>query len=242
MSLLFGQRGRKGASANRGGLMQADRGTLYLTNVEHLGESLSGRLVELGQPKASRERRRGSGAPDVRLIVAASRALEDPTGQTGAWANLQMNVAGSPLFLPPLRERVADIPLLVEHAVNVSHADIRPRGNIRFAPDALERLAQHPWPGNVRQLFQTVLHLILTTKGSLIDIEMVNRTLDAESSPARSDEPTIHTPVRTLQDLEREEIRRALLVTNGNKAEAARLLGIHRNTLGLKLNALEKAE
>ncbi|MBD3160489.1 MAG: GAF domain-containing protein [Candidatus Eisenbacteria bacterium] len=238
--LLFG-RARAGAQGSRprsepGLLDQVDRGVLYLANAERLGEDsgkdlaralLEGRFRPVGSQREQRV--------DLRVILSVT--LRPGEGPDAA----RIPRALDPLFpeprllVPPLRERAEDVPLLMDRIVRqFRRADASHQ--VFFDSDAIAVLRDHPWPGNVRQLEHVLHRLMLGDRNRPIEAAEVRDALDA--SGGGGDLPAGRRGVRTLRDVEAEEIRRALRETKGNKSETARLLGIHRNTLLTKLKRM----
>ena len=143
-----------------------------------------------------------------------------------------------PIVLPPLRERRADIPLLVEHFI-AKYAGDRPR---RVTRAALEALANYDWPGNVRQLESIVERALLLGESDEItvnDLPAAVRT--GVRTPRGPLELSIPDSGIDLEAVERELIRRALSKAGGNVSRAARLLGLTRRTLQYRLEKMNEA-
>jgi len=144
-----------------------------------------------------------------------------------------------PIYVPPLRARKADIPLLVPYFLDKFNRQFnrRMRG---FSPAAMEAMEAYDWPGNVRELENIVERLVVISKHEMIQLREL--PLDLQSS---------HTPLverldaegydlrKAVQQFEREYIRRVLEKTRWNQTAAARILGIHRNTLLGKIEQLD---
>ena len=134
-----------------------------------------------------------------------------------------------PIHLPPLRERIADIVPLAEHFLAKASAAKR------LSPDAAARLIRHGWPGNVRELKNAMERAAVLVRGSVVqaaNLDFIDERLQA--APGTFDWPDEDLPSATAR-LEEMMIRRALARTAGNRAEAARLLGIHRQLLYSKM-------
>jgi DNA-binding NtrC family response regulator len=134
-----------------------------------------------------------------------------------------------PIALPPLRERIADIVPLAEHFL------ARAGGGKRLAPDAAARLIRHTWPGNVRELKNAMERAAVLARGPVIaaaDLDFIAETPATAATP--SDWPDEDLP-SAMARLEEMLIRRALARSAGNRAEAARRLGIHRQLLYAKM-------
>jgi len=223
-SELFGyERGAfTGASRSRAGLLEvAHRGTLFLDEIADMPPRMQGDLLRALQ---SGEVRRLGGretiSVDLRLVVATNRDLEREVERGRFRQDLFYRLNVLQLVLPPLRDRVGDIPLLVDGLTEQS---------LRFTEAAMAKLAAHSWPGNVREL-GNVLRRIAVQGLDVVDV----RDLPAEirgSTPSAS-------AASTLENAEERAIRRAMKQTDGNKSRAAKLLGIDRKTLYAKLRRL----
>jgi transcriptional regulator with GAF, ATPase, and Fis domain len=223
-SELFGhERGAfTGASRARAGLLElAHRGTLFLDEIADMPPRMQGDLLRALQ---SGEVRRLGGREtfqaDLRIVVATNRDLEREVERGRFRADLYYRLDVLKLVLPPLRDRAEDIPLLIEALCG---------REIRFTDRALGRLCAHAWPGNVRELGNVVRRI------AVAGLKVVDeRDLPAELRGGRPHA----VAVGTLEQVEEQAIRRALRATEGNKSRAARLLGIDRKTLYIKLRRL----
>ena len=147
--------------------------------------------------------------------------------------DLFFRVRGAEIHVPPLRERKEDIPLLVNHAIGRYAADSgidRPT----VTQPAMMRLISYAWPGNVRELFNVVHGMVVTAEGDSIDIH------DVPDDIRESESDEEHTTMRGLAGvgldrLEKEAMRQTLAMTNGNREQTAKLLGIGERTLYRKL-------
>jgi DNA-binding NtrC family response regulator len=126
-----------------------------------------------------------------------------------------------PVFLPPLRERRNDIPLLVEHFLQRLAADTG-RAPVRISPEALDVMLSYAWPGNVRELQNWLQFALVKCRGDVIRAEHLPPVAGGQV-------PASGRPRR--RKLDAESVRQALLRTNGNRVEAARALGVSRATL-----------
>ena len=212
-----------GAEKDRPGLFQqADEGTLFLDEVGELPLDCQAKLLRVLEGRPFRpvggtvEIR-----TDVRIIGATNRDLQQDVHEGRFREDLFFRLKVIPIRVPPLRERIDDIPILAEHFLSRFAADAH--HPLRLSPAALGRLQAYTWPGNIRQL-RSVLEcsVALTDKETLdaVDILLPTETA-AESCP----------PSLNLDELETWAIRRALKQTDGNITQAARLLGVVRDTL-----------
>jgi DNA-binding NtrC family response regulator len=237
-SLLFGH--RKGAftsaSADHAGHVgAADHGTLFLDEVAELPLAVQSKLLrflESGEvlPVGEATPRR----MDVRVIAATHRDLRAAVSRGEFREDLYYRLFVVPLQLPPLRERPADIPLLLDALLPqlaARHAVSPPR----FTPAALARLKAHAWPGNVRELRNLCERLAVLLPGREIHPE--NLPAELRAAPAHPGAPGFRLPDQgvVLALVEESLIRQALQRTQGNRSRAARLLGISRDTLLYRL-------
>ena len=217
-----------------GVLAHVDRGTLHLTNADLLPSRVGAALAQAleggsYQPIGARAAR----SLDVRLMISAR-----PHDSTAVVVQLLPGFAGRDettmtLIVPPLRERREDIPDLVSHALALA------KTRTRFSPDAMEALMKFPWPGNIEQLLRVVRRILLVSGRTAVrgaDVRSALEAVEAVGHGVGKPAPEL----RSLRDWENEAIRQALARTGGNKSRAARLLGIHRNTLALKLEELSR--
>ncbi|MFP4055407.1 MAG: sigma 54-interacting transcriptional regulator [Candidatus Brocadiia bacterium] len=219
-----------GATEDRPGRFElAHHGTLFLDEIAEMppaSQSKLLRVLETGEfrrvgdtrDRTSRARVIAATNQDLPALVEAKRFRED--------LFYRLNVLTC--HLPPLREHVGDLELLCEHFLDLfSKKCGKPR--IRLSDDALDALRRHPWPGNVRELRNVLERLVVLSTKETLEAEDVVPELRA--GPA-SGEPS---PMASLQDIEKEHIQRVLQHTQGNKKEAAEILGIDRSTLYAKI-------
>jgi DNA-binding NtrC family response regulator len=232
-SELFGHvRGAfTGAHASKRGLFEkANGGTLFLDEIGDMGLALQGKLLRVLQ---DREVRPVGGTQsvrvDVRIIAATNRDLETEIAEGRFREDLFYRLNVIPLHIPPLRERAEDVPALVEGFLR-RHSEGRPR---YFSPDAIRRLAEHPWRGNARELENVVERALALSDAELLGPEDVPLPGCASGGPPRGDDFLREAAARglTLHDLDELYTEEVLKRTGGNKVQAARVLGIDRKTL-----------
>ncbi len=243
-SELFGhERGAfTGAIATKKGLFEeAHGGTLFLDEVAELAPGLQAKLLRALQDG---EIRRVGGTKtlhvDARVIAATNRDLAAEVREGAFREDLFYRLNVFPIFLPPLRERREDLPLLVDHFLDRLARD-GGKPPKRLSPEALRAMMTHPWAGNVRELEHALERAALLSEAETI----TDRDLPPEIL-APKDELTVVLPdsavsfketmARLIRDAETRLIRRALAQAGGNRTEAARILGISRRTLLYKLN------
>ncbi|HET9182617.1 MAG TPA: sigma-54 dependent transcriptional regulator [Candidatus Angelobacter sp.] len=231
-----------GALASKPGKFElADKGTLFLDEIGDVPAPIQVKLLRVLQ---EREFERLGGTKtlkvDVRLLAATNRdlraALEEGTFREDLYYRL--NVV--PIDIPPLRDHKEDIPDLVNHFL-ARFARESEREIAGITPAALKLLMDYHWPGNIRQLENTIERAVALSSGPMLDVSDVQ--LDTAHRPAStgsqvaSGAPFLPEGM-TLEQWEDEMIREALRRANGNKSQAARLLGLSRNALRYRLGKL----
>ena len=220
-----------GAVKDRRGRFQLARhGTLFLDEIGELDLPTQAKLLRAVQ---EREVEPVGGeaveAVDVRIVCATNRDLQKMVAEGGFREDLYYRLAVVPLSLPPLRERLDDIPLLVELFLRRFNAPV----GVRFSPEALARLREHHWPGNVRELQNVVERALIMRRGEVI--EAADLAIGGGKRAGGFEIPDIPDEGISLDEVERELVRRALAKAGGNRAAAARLLGIERHKLLYRL-------
>lgn len=228
-SELFGH--VRGAFTNavrdRAGLFrEADGGTLFLDEVGELPLSLQVKLLRALQEEEVRPV--GAANPvkvDVRIIAATARNLEDEIRENRFREDLFYRLNVLPLAIPPLRDRPEDIPLLLDHFL-VAFAARMDRDRPQIAPEAAEALENYFWPGNVRELENLVERtLVLCPKDRLELQDLPQQVRSRAGRPSQKTETGLDLKAG-VRALEARLIKEALAQTGGNRAEAARRLGI----------------
>ncbi len=235
-SELFGhKRGSfTGAVSDKEGLVRAaEGGSLFLDEVADIPLKLQAKLLRFLQD--SEYRVVGDTTTltaNVRIITATNKSLESEIEAGNFREDLYYRLYILPVSVPPLRDRLSDIPFLIKHFLR-KHvgADGSPSG---ISPEALRRLMNHSWPGNVRELENTIARAAVVASGSRIESE------DIIHQQMRS-------TVNTIKDLswkaaERKHILEVLSLCEGNKSQAARELGISRRYLHYKLKEWGQVE
>jgi transcriptional regulator with GAF, ATPase, and Fis domain len=232
----------------KGRFEEADKGTIFLDEIGDMPIETQAKLLRVLQERECQ--RLGSSEMvrlDVRVVAATNANLEERIDRGKFREDLYYRLNVVPLHLPPLRERADDIPVLLEHFVEkVCRAEELPRK--RVAPDALERLQEYHWPGNVRQLENAVERAVaLSGDRSLLhlgDFNLPTRSTVNVPAPERETAPALTDQgldfAATVQRLERTLIEQALRRSNGNKKQAADLLRLKRTTLSAKLKSLDE--
>ncbi len=234
-SLLFGHRrgAFTGAVADEAGHIRASQGgTLFLDEIAELPLALQGKLLrflESGECQVV-----GSSTLthcDTRIIAATNRNLPEHIKSGHFRADLYYRLNVVPLEIPPLRSRVSDLPLLVQHLTTQlarQHGVTAPR----YAPATLAQLQRYPWPGNVRELRNLCERMVVLCAGRTIEPGHLPIEFSAKHpSPTPGSVFDLPAGGIVLDDLEADIIRQALAQTRGNRSHAARLLGLSRDTL-----------
>ena len=241
-----------GATADKPGLFEiADGGTLFIDEIGELPLSLQPKLLRVLEDGSMR--RIGSHKErfvNVRIIAATNRDLAKEVESGNFREDLFYRVNVLSLELPPLREREGDVDRLVDHYLPVPwHVDAAAR-------DALNR---YPWPGNVRQLINVIQRATILADGNDVTLDdlpseiadCVDTDVEHEPTPsgeadavAESDsrDSAFHTDSLKLDDVAKAHVLHVLSRENGNKAKAARVLGIHRRKLYRLLERFEGSE
>jgi two-component system response regulator AtoC len=246
-------------SAKPGRFELADRGTLFLDEIGELAVEMQVKLLRVLQ-ESEFERVGGIRTlrVDVRVIAATNRDLvkEAAAGNFREELYYRLNVV--PIQLPPLRERVADIPLLVSHFLTRFNERLR-KSVSGLADEAMAALLRYPFPGNIRELENVIERTVLLAEGPVIEARDLPPNVAQLSSsppppPLRSQALPLGSSSRPLatslkdivrqetERVEREMIQRALSDTQGNVTQAAKQLGISRKSLQIKMKELKLRE
>ncbi len=233
------------AKSSKAGLVElAEGGTLFLDEIGELPLNLQAKLLRLIEMKRFR---RIGGVKDIevstRIIAATNRDLKAAMDHGKFREDLYFRLMVIPIYVPALRERKDDIPILASYFIDYFNAELNKsvRGLSR---EAQEVMLNYHWPGNVRELRNTIERAILLESTDLILPEhLPHEMLEASHSPSRSLSSSISPSVPiSLKEAERRAIVAALAWSGGNKSKAARLLGISRQTLRQKIKALGLAK
>ena len=249
-----------GAEARRKGKFElADKGTLFLDEIGELPFELQAKLLRAIQERSVD--RVGADRPvpvDVRLVAATNADLPRLVAEGKFRSDLYYRLSVLVVRLPPLRERPSDLLPLARHFV-ARHAKALRGRDARLADDAAGALAAHPWPGNVRELENVVQRALLAARGELLtggDLAVAIEAAGPAPAPAAAGPAGLeealaralpsaveHLPEGSAHAVIFERVERALLALalerfDGNQLQAARWLGINRNTLRARLTAL----
>ena len=217
-----------GAAVSReGALSEAHRGTLFLDEIGELPLELQPKLLralELGEVKKV-----GATRPetvDVRFVCATHRSLADEVRRNRFREDLYFRVAVLTLYVPPLRQRRSDVPLLWDHFM----ARLSPPGARPTMSDAaVEKLRTHSWPGNVRELRNVVQRALLSASGGTLGPDDIH--FDPGLPVASASDSVVDPKGLTLEQIEREALAIVMRQLSGNRRAAARQLSIAKSTL-----------
>jgi len=212
----------------------ADRSTIFLDEVGELPMAMQAKLLRVIQDREVE--RVGGTRPlklDFRVIAATNRSLKAMLSRHDFRQDLYYRLNIFLLRTPPLRQIKSDIPRLAYHLLSLIRGQSGPP--CRIESEAMNSLVAYDWPGNVRELRNVLERASSVAKEGAISEEQ----LPLEIRDCRSTAPVVENAPHTLKDetalAERRAIQRALSLTRGNRAEAARLLGIHRTGLYQKM-------
>ena len=271
-SELFGHRkgAFTGADEHRAGLFEvADGGTLFLDEIGELPKQLQSRLLRALE--SGEIRRVGDNQPitvDVRVVCATHRSLEEMVGAGEFREDLLFRINTFEIAIPPLRERIEDLPALVRHFVHKARPQTPPDAAVAV-PEVFEALAHHRWPGNIRELANVIEHALVLcdelpllfehlparlgaalaqgtppakpVAGTAAQTATQTATQAADSAVAPPVATTSPRKPESLRDLEMRAILEGLERNHGNKAKTAEELGISLKTLYNKLHQLQEA-
>jgi transcriptional regulator with GAF, ATPase, and Fis domain len=200
----------------------AHNGTIFMDEVADLPRSVQAKLLRVLQ-EGTFERVGGEKtvSVDVRLISATNRKLRHEVETGGFREDLFYRINVFPIHMPPLRQRKGDIPLVAEHLLDKARMEVQKA--VDFSDEALGIMVNYPWPGNVRELQSAIRFAIVRCRGRKIQPENLPMELRNWKGTRPSRGPS--------GKLDTESVRAALTQSGGNKAKAARLLGVGRATL-----------
>ncbi len=222
-----------GAIAQKIGRVElADKGTLFLDEVGDIPLELQPKLLRVLQEQEFE--RLGSNRTiqvDTRLIVATNRDLKAMVNQRTFREDLYYRLDIFPIYVPPLRERPSDIPLLANFFVNKYSKRMGKRIE-RIPPETMRALCHWHWPGNIRELENVIERSLILSEGTILNVPLGQLKWCSGTPPS-------HENVQTLASSERDIILHALREANGVIAAAAVKLGLKRTTLNSKIRKLQ---
>jgi len=232
-SELFGH--EKGAftsavAQRKGAFELADGGTIFLDEIGELPLEMQPKLLRVLEEKQFK--RIGSGEvlrSDFRVIAATNRWLDREVLKGHFRQDLFFRLYVLPIFLPPLRERQEDIPMLIAHFLKGKA--------VQVPPAVMDQLTVHPWPGNVRELRNVMERGVVMMEGNTLRPEdlLFMSSGDRQGDPMPWEKTEADAPPASLEEIEKQVIRRALKTSDGDKKIVAKTLGIALSTLYDKL-------
>lgn len=217
------------AREDRAGRFEAAQGgTLFLDEIGNLSLPLQAKLLTVLQSRTIT--RVGSNRPqhiDVRLVCATNMPLHDMVQEKAFRQDLLYRINTVEITLPPLRERIGDIPLLVRHFLHI-YTHKYQREGFRLSDEVIARMAQYAWPGNIRELQHALERAVI--------MEDTDGIIPEDLSTGESPESVALQTGYNLEEVEKTAIRHAISKHGGNISKAAKELGLGRTTLYRKMN------
>lgn len=210
----------------------ANGGDIFLDEISNISLNIQAKLLRVIQEREVT--RIGSTKPikvDARILAATNENLADCVRNGKFREDLFYRLSVVPIHLPPLRERKKDIPLLVDHFLR-KHNKKTKKNITNVSPQVKKALKEYDWPGNIRELENTIERAVVLSKTETIEIEdLMYHGIGASSSLLNP----ICGKFRTLNEIEKEYIKTVLKAQNGNKSKTAHILNIDRKTLLAKI-------
>jgi DNA-binding NtrC family response regulator len=228
-----------GATASKPGKFeQADQGTAFLDEIGDVPGNVQVKLLRILQERQFE--RLGSNVTrnvDVRVVAATNADLRAALEQGRFREDLYYRLNVVPINIPPLRDRKEDIPFLVMHFMQKLANELGAPAK-EISPAAVDRLLTHSWPGNVRELENTLERSLVLASGEALQPSDIRIEAPRSTSAASSTVTPLLPEGETLEHWEQMMIREALRRANGNKSQAARMLGLTRNALRYRLSQI----
>jgi len=238
-SELFGY--KKGAftdakSDKKGLIFEANEGTLFLDEITEMPLTLQAKLLRVIEEREVRPLGETNSYPfDVRIISTSNRDIGSSIQQGRFREDLYYRLKVIDIEMPPLRERREDIPILVQHFIHKFSKELK-KGVSGVSEEALKILLNYSWPGNVRELENIIQRAITLSQHEVILPEDLPATV-IQTPDKKLVEKALEENF-TLDQLEKEYIKKVLIEAGGNKSKAAEILGLDRKTLYRKLGEL----
>ncbi len=224
------------AREDRAGRFEAaNGGTLFLDEIGNLSLPMQAKLLSALQSR--RVTRVGANRPleiDIRLICATNMPLHEMVRENQFRQDLIYRINTVEIVLPPLKDRISDIPLLTKHYFDLYCEKYQRQGMV-LSPEAIEKLQQYNWPGNIRELQHTLERAVIMAEGGKVKANDLSINLLPESTAPQTMLPQDYN----LEEVEKIAIKNAIQKHNGNLSKAAKELGLGRTTLYRKMNKYE---
>jgi two-component system response regulator AtoC len=247
-SLLFGHKKGSftGATEDRAGLFeQADKGTIFLDEIGDMDPDIQVKILRVLEERTVRRvGEKDERSLDFRVITATNRDLAEAVSQNTFRKDLYFRLEEYPIYLPPLRDRSEDIPMLAQHFLNEFCQSNRlpPK---KFSKEAIQIMLSHSWPGNIRELKNVVRRSSVRATENIvseISFSTIEMSLPAvkpgKKTAVAPSVPPETSPLTALDEIEKEAIEKAYHLSDRNTANAAKLLGISRATMYRKLKKM----
>ncbi len=229
-------------SHKEGKFRAADGGTIFLDEISNASPALEVKLLRVLQDRAFEPV--GSNKTitvDTRIILATNRDLKKLVEKGQFREDLYYRINVVAIDLPPLNERIGDIPLLADHFLkhySTQHHKVK----LGFTDDAMEQLEQYPWPGNVRELENVIERAALLSKGKTIDTEDLPDVIRQQTPASSASFEPVKSLKEALAEPEKNIIRQALAAYHWNRQKTAAALKINRTTLFKKMKQYDLYE
>ncbi len=219
-------------SSKKGKFEIADKGTIFLDEVGNINYKVQAKLLRvLEEKKIEPLGSNNSKDIDVRIISATNIDLKQEVQKGTFREDLYYRLNVINLHMPPLRERKADIPLLVNYFIK----ELSLRNDISektISDTAMEKLIEYNWPGNIRELRNVIEEALVVTNGQIIESDNLNLYIESKNTLFSG----LNIPDEVgLYDIEKQSVINALIKTNGNQTKAAKILGISRKVIMNKI-------
>jgi DNA-binding NtrC family response regulator len=210
----------------------ADRGTIFFDEIGNISLGIQAKLLRVIQEREIT--RVGSSKPikvDVRILAATNENLAEKVSAGSFREDLFYRLSVVPIHLPALRDRKDDIPLLARHFLQ-KYAKRARRDIQTISPEAYKALAAYDWPGNIRELENTIERAVVLSRGGGIELDdLMYHGISASSAGSGP----VPGRLLSLEEMEKEHIKAVLKSQFGNKSKASAILGIDRKTLWAKI-------
>ncbi|NVM23006.1 MAG: sigma 54-interacting transcriptional regulator [Desulfobacterales bacterium] len=213
----------------------ADGGTIFLDEIGDISLSVQVKLLRVLQentyePLGSNKALRAN----ARIITATNRDLLELIRKDSFREDMYYRISVVRIELPPLRERMDDIPILVDHFIEKFNAHMG-KQIVGASGEVMEKFMNYDFPGNIRELENIVEHAFILCHGEILELKHLPRSLDACQEEEDKSTPHVSVPVKTLEETEADLIRQTLKKFYGHRVRTARELGIHKTTLWRKM-------